>query len=68
VAHAYNPSYSRGRDQEDHGSKTAWANSFQDPILKKTLHKKVAQGEGPKFKSQYLKKKKKFSSSGPAFS
>jgi hypothetical protein len=27
VAHAYNPSYSGGRDQEDHGSKPAWANS-----------------------------------------
>jgi hypothetical protein len=27
VAHAYNPSYSGGRDQEDHSSKPAWANS-----------------------------------------
>jgi hypothetical protein len=27
VAHAYNPSYSRGRYQEDHGSKPAQANS-----------------------------------------
>jgi hypothetical protein len=27
VAHAYNPSYSRGRDQEDHSSKPAQANS-----------------------------------------
>jgi hypothetical protein len=35
VAHAYNPSYSGGRDQEDHGLKPAWANSSQDPILKK---------------------------------
>jgi hypothetical protein len=34
VAHAYNPSYSGGRDQEDHGSKPAQANSAQDPILK----------------------------------
>jgi hypothetical protein len=36
--------------------------SLQGPILK-TLHKKragrVAQGEGPKFKLQYLQKKKK---------
>jgi hypothetical protein len=24
VAHAYNTSYSEGRDQEDHGSKPAW--------------------------------------------
>jgi hypothetical protein len=27
VAHAHNPSYSGGRDQEDHGSKPAQANS-----------------------------------------
>jgi hypothetical protein len=40
VAHACNPSYSRGRDQEDHGSKPAQPNSLQDPILKKTCHKK----------------------------
>jgi hypothetical protein len=40
VAHACNPSYSGGREQEDHSSKPALANSWQDPILKKTLHKK----------------------------
>jgi hypothetical protein len=45
VAHACNPSYSGGRDQEDLGSKLAQANSSRDPILKKpylekTLHKK----------------------------
>jgi hypothetical protein len=34
VAHAYNPSYSGGRDQEDQGSKPAWANSSRDCILK----------------------------------
>jgi hypothetical protein len=39
VAHTYNPNYSGGRDQEDHGQKTAHANSSQDPILKKTQHK-----------------------------
>jgi hypothetical protein len=27
VAHAYNPSYSGGRDEEDNGSKPAQANS-----------------------------------------
>jgi hypothetical protein len=27
MAHAYNPSYSGGRDQEDHGSKPAPARS-----------------------------------------
>jgi hypothetical protein len=41
VAHVYNPSYSRGRDQEDHDSKPAQENSSRDPILKK--HKKCWQ-------------------------
>jgi hypothetical protein len=34
VAHTYSPSYSGGRDQEDHSSKPAWANSSWDPISK----------------------------------
>jgi hypothetical protein len=58
--HACNPSYSGGREQEDHGLKPTWANSSQDPISK-TLHKNragtVAQCEGPEFKPQYQKKK-----------
>jgi hypothetical protein len=40
MAHACNPSYSGGRDQEDHGSKPVWANSSQDPILKKPITRK----------------------------
>jgi hypothetical protein len=40
VAHAYNPSYSGGRDQEDQGLKSAQANNWQDPILKKYITKK----------------------------
>jgi hypothetical protein len=36
---ACNPSYSGGRDQEDHGSKPAWANNSRDPILKKPFTK-----------------------------
>jgi hypothetical protein len=40
-----------------------WANSSQDPILKKPITKKWAGGVphdlGPEFKSQYCKKKKK---------
>jgi hypothetical protein len=32
VAHACNPSYSGGRDQEDHGSKLVQANSLSDLI------------------------------------
>jgi hypothetical protein len=39
VAHICNPSYSGGREQEGCGSKPAWANSSQDPILKKTIKK-----------------------------
>jgi hypothetical protein len=34
VAHTCNPSYSGGRDKEDHGSKPARANSSRDPISK----------------------------------
>jgi hypothetical protein len=40
LAHSCNSSYSRGRDQEDHGSKPAWANSSQDPMLKNTVTNK----------------------------
>jgi hypothetical protein len=38
-AHACNPSYSGGRDQ-DYGLKPAWANSSLRPYLNKALHKK----------------------------
>jgi hypothetical protein len=61
VAHTCNPSYSGGRDQEDCGSKSAWANSSRDPISKIPIIKRVggvAQGEGPEFKSQYCKQNK----------
>jgi hypothetical protein len=62
LVHTYNPSYSGGRDQEDHGLKPSQANSLGDTILKKTHHKKglagVAQGISPEFKPQYHKKKK----------
>jgi hypothetical protein len=40
VAHACNPSYSGGRDQEALSSKLAQANSSQDPLLKKPFTKK----------------------------
>jgi hypothetical protein len=42
VAHACNPftSYSGSRDQEELGSKPAWANRWQDPILKKLITRK----------------------------
>jgi hypothetical protein len=64
LAHACNPSYSGGRDQEDWGSKPVPVNSLRHPVLKKNItHKKmtdgVAQGVGPEFKPQYHKKKKR---------
>jgi hypothetical protein len=40
VAHASNPSYLGGRDQEDCGSKPAQTNSFVRPYMKKTYNKK----------------------------
>jgi hypothetical protein len=40
VAHTYNPSYSGGRDQEDHGLKPAQANISRDPVLKIPIIKK----------------------------
>jgi hypothetical protein len=58
VAHTYNPSYSRGRDQEDHSSKPAQANSSKILSRKNPLHKK-GWWSGPEFKPQYHKKKKK---------
>jgi hypothetical protein len=65
VAHACNPSYSGGRNQEDQSWTPALASSSQDPILKKIHHKNradgVAQGVGPEFKPQHHKKKKKIS-------
>jgi hypothetical protein len=39
VAHTCNPSYSGGKEQEDHGSKPARANSSLDPISKKPFTK-----------------------------
>jgi hypothetical protein len=61
--HACNPSNIGGRDQGDQGLKPARANSSQDPILKKALHKnragRVTQDEGPEFKPQYCKTKPK---------
>jgi hypothetical protein len=62
VAHACNPSYSGGRDQEDQSLKPVWANSSWDPISKKPSTKRaggVAQDIDPEFKTQYCKKNKK---------
>jgi hypothetical protein len=63
VAHACNPSYSGGRDQEKRSSKPAQANSSWDPYLQKNPSQKraggFAQGESPEFKPQDSKKRKK---------
>jgi hypothetical protein len=60
VAHTYNPSYSEGRNQEDHSSKPAPGQIIQ---VEKTYLKKHTANKrasvGPEFKSQYHKKKKK---------
>jgi hypothetical protein len=40
VAHTYNPSYSRGWDQEDHDSKPDQGNSLTEPISKTPSMKK----------------------------
>jgi hypothetical protein len=60
VAHAFNPSYSGGRDQEDHGSQPAWANISQDPISEKQFTTKgwsVSRCR-PEFKSTSAKTNK----------
>jgi hypothetical protein len=63
IAHAYNPSYSGGRDQKDRGSNPAQANSSRDPISEKNTTKNwaggVVQGVSPEFKLQYYQKKRK---------
>jgi hypothetical protein len=62
MAHAYNPSYSGDRDQEEHGSKPPQANSLRYPISKKkkkplqTRAVGVAQGVDAEFKPQYCNK------------
>jgi hypothetical protein len=64
VDQACNPSYSGGRDQEDHISKQAWSKSSGDPISKNKKPSQnrdvgVAQGLGPEFKPQNCKKQPK---------
>jgi hypothetical protein len=43
VAHACNPSFSGGRDQEDRGLKPAWANSLVVPISKIPTQKRASR-------------------------
>jgi hypothetical protein len=61
-SHTCNPSYSGGRDQEDHSSKPAWAIVHETLSQKNPSNKRagrVAKGVGPGFKLQYRTKKKK---------
>jgi hypothetical protein len=63
VAHTCNPSYSGGRDQEDHRLKLVQANSSQDPMSK--IQKRadgmaqVVEHLPTKCKASTTKKKKK---------
>jgi hypothetical protein len=43
VAYTCNPSYSGGRDQEDHSLRPAQANSSKDPISKNPAQKKAVE-------------------------
>jgi hypothetical protein len=60
VAHAYNPSYSGGRDQEDQGVKWPGQTIPQDSISKKKNITKKGwrsdSGVGPDYKPQHQKK------------
>jgi hypothetical protein len=60
VAHAYNSSYSEGRDQEDRGSKPV-GQIVSETLSQKTLHKKGLvewlKVKTPEFKTWYHKKK-----------
>jgi hypothetical protein len=68
--HTYNPSYFKGKYQEDHSLKPTQPNTFQDPFSKITTKNRasgVAQvvkclpsmQVSPELKPQYHKKKKK---------
>jgi hypothetical protein len=58
VAHAYNPSPSGGRDQEDRGFKASWETLYlKIPPQKRASG--VAQDVGPEFKPSTATKTKK---------
>jgi hypothetical protein len=65
VAHICYPSYSEGRDQEDHSSRLAPGKKFSKSITKKGWQSGSSgrtpayQVQGPECKSQYQKTKKK---------
>jgi hypothetical protein len=59
VAHACNPSYSVGRDQENGGLKPAWENSLQDPISKIPNTKRAGGVAQPWVQAPILQKNEK---------
>jgi hypothetical protein len=62
IAHAYNPNYSGGSDQEVRGLKPAQANSSARPYLEKNLHRKgLVEGSRyrPRVQNPVPQKKKK---------
>jgi hypothetical protein len=63
VAHACNPSYSGGRDPgiavQSQPMQTVWETLSQKKNKSQKSAGVVAQGDGPEFKPQYSKKKKK---------
>jgi hypothetical protein len=63
VAQVCNPTYSKGKDQEDHSSRPTWANSLRDPILKIPNTK---QGWGSDSSVQHLSSKREAMSSNPS--
>jgi hypothetical protein len=52
VAHACNPSYSGGRDQEDHGLKPVQGNSSRDSPYLEKLFTKIGLVEWLKVKAK----------------
>jgi hypothetical protein len=57
VVYTYNPRYSGGRDQEDHGLRPAWRKMKvrpMSPYLRNTQHKKSRLPEWLKWKSACL--------------
>jgi hypothetical protein len=59
VANVYNPSYTGGRDQEDHcWNPVIVHQNLSQKNPSQTMAGGVAQGVGPEFKPQYCKKKR----------
>jgi hypothetical protein len=66
VTHASNPSYSGGRDQEDHGLKPSWAKKFCKILSQKTGLVEWLKVKALSSSSRTAKKKKKSKKFEPA--